>query len=1229
MLLDGADWTVMVYMAGDGNLERAAVDDFLEIAKVGSGDRVQVVVQLDRSTESDSWLGGDDRYGDWTDTRRGVILPHQGPDLGWGESIGETNTGDPAELSTFLHWAQSHFPADRYALVLWGHGQGYPGACYDDGQGEDPLTPAEIESAIAGTAETLDLIGFDACLMCMAEVAHQLAGHADVFVGSQETESGRGWSYHKLLQDLAGNPDWTAAQFGSDIVDRFEEDYGGPYSYDCLSSIDLSALSGPGGLTAAVSEFAGALIDQSSAADLDRLEDLWYETPYFGDYDRTECYYNDLGGFLDLVANDAELPEPLRWSAQDALDVYDQAVLSHFAGEWAYSTGMSVYFPERGLGPNDDYNSADLKFAGDTMWDEFLHWWHDGTIPVPEIALLGSGRSINNGDFTPGTQDGTDFGYVSVGGGQKSRDFVIQSHGTATLALGGDGPVEIAGPAAGDFTVTTQPPSRIHAGEYASFRITFSPTAGGVRSATVRIVNNDADESPYTFALRGTGRAASLSINDVDVDEGDDGTTSAVFTVTISEDPTAVVSVGYATADASAEAGSDYQAVSGTLTFQPGGPGTQTISVPVTGDADPESQEMFYVVLSDAVNAAITRAQGKGRIQDDDGRIVDFGGKTRATFGERDGDQVTVTLTGSGLGRVVLDDESTIRAVELAGTTSRSSLRIAVRKAGAGDGAAQVHGITVEGSLKSISGKAARLAGDLEVGGLLGSLTLGNVGPDCRIDINTGLAPAGPRDTVALALGRVADTAVDTHGQPIRSLTAVEWLNGEGSGIEQIAAPSLGKLTIKGDRRAERDGHFQATLVLDGSDGAKLTLGRAKIAGAVDGPAWDIAGAVGAIAIAGGAADWTLHSSTDGLSGVKSLALGPADHVVIDVNGPVGAIRAAAWAGGRIEADTVKSLKVPGNRQVGLDGNFSADLSLRGDPTAKQTLGGAKVAGTVGGGTWRIDGNAGKIAILGAGTGWALQGGGPEGTGLRCVKSLTLGEADGCTVKLDDVLSSLKATRWTGGGIDADRLDALKITGDKRSGVPGDFTGQLTLRGENVPPRKAALKSASIAGDLRDSTWRVGGEVGKVKVGGWVRASDLCAAGSVAGLVLGGADGGDFFAGIDLQAIQPGDRRADDDADFADLDAKIGALTIRGWKVAKGDEPPRFVTDSNFSAPSFGPVSLLNAAGGSACGLFVVGDDTHIKSVRHRDTLDREYTWSWKPGKAWPEVGGNVTVQPV
>ncbi|HSY51697.1 MAG TPA: ELWxxDGT repeat protein [Thermoanaerobaculia bacterium] len=113
-----------------------------------------------------------------------------------------------------------------------------------------------------------------------------------------------------------------------------------------------------------------------------------------------------------------------------------------------------------------------------------------------------------------------------------------------------------------------------------------------------------------------------LTINDIRVPEGDSGTTAARFTVSLSAASAQTVTVDYATSDGTATAGSDYDAVSGTLTFA-AGETSKNIDVPVRGDVIPENNETFLVTLRNASGAALAKASGFAIIDDDD-QIADL-----------------------------------------------------------------------------------------------------------------------------------------------------------------------------------------------------------------------------------------------------------------------------------------------------------------------------------------------------------------------------------------------------------------------------------------------------------------------------------------------------------------------------------------------------------------------------------------------------------------------------
>ena len=90
-------WTFMVYIAGDNNLDPAALQDIAEMAKAGSSEELNIIVQLDRANDRK--------------TRRFYITRGGGYKKDCIETFGETNTGDPAVLENFIRWGMEKYPA--------------------------------------------------------------------------------------------------------------------------------------------------------------------------------------------------------------------------------------------------------------------------------------------------------------------------------------------------------------------------------------------------------------------------------------------------------------------------------------------------------------------------------------------------------------------------------------------------------------------------------------------------------------------------------------------------------------------------------------------------------------------------------------------------------------------------------------------------------------------------------------------------------------------------------------------------------------------------------------------------------------------------------------------------------------------------------------------------------------------------------------------------------------
>jgi hypothetical protein len=123
--------------------------------------------------------------------------------------------------------------------------------------------------------------------------------------------------------------------------------------------------------------------------------------------------------------------------------------------------------------------------------------------------------------------------------------------------------------------------------------------------------------------------AQNLRINDVARAEGNGGTTPLTFTLTLSPASAKPVTVKYATAAGTAQAGTDFTSARAWVTFAPGQT-SKTLTVAVKGDTVREGNEVFYVNLKQASGANLADAQGQGTILNDDGPVLTIADVTLA-----------------------------------------------------------------------------------------------------------------------------------------------------------------------------------------------------------------------------------------------------------------------------------------------------------------------------------------------------------------------------------------------------------------------------------------------------------------------------------------------------------------------------------------------------------------------------------------------------------------------
>lgn len=407
---DGAaKWTFMVYLDADNNLESDGIEDFLEMASVGSTDDINIVVQMDRVA------GHTALYGDWEDTRRFLIHSGDTPSVAPVQNLGEQNMGAPAVLQDFVEWAITNYPAEHYALFIWNHGNGWRNlierlivrarsmrsrggfdtavarAVATDDTDNDILYMKEVQQALEAakqrlqerlnTVVKLDVVGFDACLMGMIEVAYALRNVANYMVGSENFEPLNGWPYNTILSDLVATPSLSPRDLAGIIVTKYFNSY--PTSSGITqSAIDLSALST---LISKIDNFTNkANTEWSNLKDARK-----YTTVYHDPYCWTDTFWGvDLWDFADEVSNRVSSAD-IKTAAVELKNAIDNIIINELhSSDMAGSHGIAIYFPETQTIYNNDpdypgYEGSNefmpVDFVKYRQWDNWLQDFYSNT----------------------------------------------------------------------------------------------------------------------------------------------------------------------------------------------------------------------------------------------------------------------------------------------------------------------------------------------------------------------------------------------------------------------------------------------------------------------------------------------------------------------------------------------------------------------------------------------------------------------------------------------------------------------------------------------------------------------------------------------------------------------------------------------------------------------------------------------------------------------------------
>ena len=256
------EWTLLVYMAADNDLETAAITDFNELEYGFSSDSdANVLVLFDRSPlynrEDGDWYGTrlykivhDENGADRTIVSETIECPELGINK---DSCLNLNMGDGETLASFISFSLKNYPAKKTALILWGHGTGWRGI---EGKIEEPLLHSrslafddsssssiclsELSRGIKkglGSHEKLDLIGMDLCFGAEFEIAYELKDCAYFMCGNAGLSSSEGWDYADLVYSAFSSGETVKSAWDFAKIVKKQMDFKGHNDFNIL---DLS-----------------------------------------------------------------------------------------------------------------------------------------------------------------------------------------------------------------------------------------------------------------------------------------------------------------------------------------------------------------------------------------------------------------------------------------------------------------------------------------------------------------------------------------------------------------------------------------------------------------------------------------------------------------------------------------------------------------------------------------------------------------------------------------------------------------------------------------------------------------------------------------------------------------------------------------------------------------------------------------------------------------------------
>lgn len=366
------DWTMLVYLNGHNNLDYYGKLNINQMETVGSNDHLNIVVQWASESADNTRRLYVQKDNDTNNVTSPVV-----------QSLPTVDMGDVNSLVDFVKWGAENYPAKHYFVVVWDHGAGWHSLNALEGKRMNPndiswddntghyITTEQLGQAMNQAAQIIghpvDIYGSDACLMAMIEIAQEMAGAVNVFVGSEETEPGAGWPYDTFLANWANHPEATAADIGKMLTDAYAKQYAIEGEEQAtFSAFDMSKLPELDG------KIADLKVKLMGLSNLSAVQQAAASSVRFIDND-----YVDLG---DAILNiQKALPaNTLSNEFQAVTEKLHEVVIANGANTPAQ--GLSIWWPTDGYDwSQNEERYKGLKFNQITHWHEFL----SAIVPAP------------------------------------------------------------------------------------------------------------------------------------------------------------------------------------------------------------------------------------------------------------------------------------------------------------------------------------------------------------------------------------------------------------------------------------------------------------------------------------------------------------------------------------------------------------------------------------------------------------------------------------------------------------------------------------------------------------------------------------------------------------------------------------------------------------------------------------------------------------------------------